>query len=641
MINWKFRQKAEGEVKEDPIQGRFFTTSDVGNITTALIRESIQNSLDARIDKTNVPTIVRFVLNNNGLKPDEYQIYFNDLTAHLKSDDSGLDDLPNFYQPMPYLVVEDYNTTGLEGDLFEDSDPIKSDLNKHNFYWFWRNVARSGKGANDIGRWGVGKTVYSASSIINTFFGLTVRKEDSKKYLMGKSVLKWHKLEDNTNWFCPYGFYAKYEDKEKYFAIPFNSDEDYSVIKTFEETFNINRNCDDYGLSVLIPFPKQEICEESIIKSVIEQYFYPIIEGKLVVKVKTNNQDEIIINSDTIGKIIDKVDYELLSSGKNLKKIFELVTKSIIIDEKEYIKFLIPPLDKAPRWQDTWLYDDKIFKKITDSIFNFENGEIIPFKIPLKVEEKNKAPEICWYKVFVQYDGFLNETDAYFIRDGVTITGIKTIKKKGFRILVVIDDPNMARMFGDSENPAHTEFQKDSPHFLNKYIHGAECISFITNTVSNLYKLLMQPSQGTDEEILKDIFYLDIETAPEKNVTKPKDKNGEEHESINIPDIETPIKPYILKKVEGGIQIDDNPRSEVIPNNILIQLAYILPKGNPLKKYHEWDFNLADSIIKIETEGINILSVNKNKLEVQAKEKPFKIKISGFDNERDIFVKIK
>jgi hypothetical protein len=36
-----------GEINVDPIEGEFFTTEAIGSVTDALVRESIQNSLDA------------------------------------------------------------------------------------------------------------------------------------------------------------------------------------------------------------------------------------------------------------------------------------------------------------------------------------------------------------------------------------------------------------------------------------------------------------------------------------------------------------------------------------------------------------------------------------------------------------------
>jgi hypothetical protein len=46
---WKFRIMDKSEKKEDPFQSQFFTTNIVGGLAAALVRETIQNSLDAKV----------------------------------------------------------------------------------------------------------------------------------------------------------------------------------------------------------------------------------------------------------------------------------------------------------------------------------------------------------------------------------------------------------------------------------------------------------------------------------------------------------------------------------------------------------------------------------------------------------------
>ena len=47
-IAWKFREMSRGEINVDPIEGEFFATEALGSLSDALVRESIQNSLDAK-----------------------------------------------------------------------------------------------------------------------------------------------------------------------------------------------------------------------------------------------------------------------------------------------------------------------------------------------------------------------------------------------------------------------------------------------------------------------------------------------------------------------------------------------------------------------------------------------------------------
>ena len=57
---WQFRKMSKGEMNVDPIEGEFFSTEALGSLPDALIREAIQNSLDAAIPGEQVKVVVTF-----------------------------------------------------------------------------------------------------------------------------------------------------------------------------------------------------------------------------------------------------------------------------------------------------------------------------------------------------------------------------------------------------------------------------------------------------------------------------------------------------------------------------------------------------------------------------------------------------
>ena len=85
-----------GEINVDPIEGEFFTTEVIGSITDALVRESIQNSLDAA--RGSEPVVVRFSLFK---KPNPgydagfiSKRYIDGLSLHLHTKHAGLQEIP-------------------------------------------------------------------------------------------------------------------------------------------------------------------------------------------------------------------------------------------------------------------------------------------------------------------------------------------------------------------------------------------------------------------------------------------------------------------------------------------------------------------------------------------------------------------
>jgi len=662
MGQWKFRPMKKSEKLVDPIQGQFFTTNIVGGLTAALVRETIQNSLDANLNAAEekdengetiyYPVEIRFSLcrKKKSVPSEKFTEYMEGVIPHLQAENNGLfkKDLPDFDKPASFLLIEDSNTKGLEGDPFEIEDPDLNDNKSHNFYWFWRNVGRSGKGNNERGRWGLGKTVFPAASLINTFFGLTVREEDGRKLLMGQSVLKIHKLADNENRYCPYGDFGEFEDKDdKFFVNPVESK---SELKKFENDFGLEREADDGskypGLSVLIPYPAKEITRSELIKSVVVQYFYPIIAEKLIVVVEDDSLDSPIrIDSKNIDKVIDEIEFknEEKLTKENLEKLFSFSKYALNLDIKDYLKLNKPNPEYAPIWKYDWYFDDKLYTLLGEKVEQFEKGERIAFKVPSKVQDINGKAQISWFKVYFEKDNDLDDADIHFVRDGITITGIKPFRRNNVRALVVIDEGPLAKLLGDAENPAHTEWQKDSPHFKGKYKHGGKIISFVINSLERLYDLLLRPSEGIDQDILKDVFYIIEEEKEEEEDDNSgrgkKDNKGDQSGELGDENINSKIKPIIISKIKGGIKITANQKVQKMPKNVEIKLAYVTPKGNPLKRYNKLDFDLSKSNLDFELENGRILKKDKNLIKFEMDSLEFNLSLTGFDNNRDLFVK--
>ena len=113
---WNFRKISPSEMNYDPVQGEFFTGSD---IVDRLIRETLQNSLDVKSGKE--PVRIRFAIHSAGsyLPKGRSDFYFGGLLPHLRKAGSEFDPLG---QNLVYIVIEDFETTGLTGDPEQTTD---------------------------------------------------------------------------------------------------------------------------------------------------------------------------------------------------------------------------------------------------------------------------------------------------------------------------------------------------------------------------------------------------------------------------------------------------------------------------------------------------------------------------------------
>lgn len=648
-VGWKFRIPQESEVNQDPIEGEFFTTQDVGDFADGLVRESIQNSLDAGLkDKGGAEKVVtvRFFFsgktnaNNVGINNHHF---FQGINDHIFSPDNGLNkkDIPSLSEKTQFLVIEDFQTSGLDGSTIENDDPKTDSPLGHNFYWFWRNVGRSGKKGSERGKWGLGKTVFPASSSINTFFGLTSRWDDKKSLLMGLSVLKTHHIASEPQIKrYPYGYFGIFENEDKYFATPTG---DESIMDEFRKCFKLKRTGNtNPGLSVVIPFIRMEITSLSIIRSILRQYFYPIIKGNLIVEVVDDDSKiDIQIDAKSIFKLLDEIDFpaEYGISRLQLTKLFNLCKWAIEDGEKEAIKLNPPSLSNAVMWRRDWYVTEKVEKALQSKIDAFDEGERIAFSIPVKTHEVDGNAQTSWFKVFLEKDEIIQEADSHFVRDGITITGIRKPKYKFVRAVVIIEDDGLVKLLGLAENPAHTEWQKNSSHFIGKYIEGDKVISFIEKSIDNVCSLLIKPTEGIDRELLKDVFFVEIQEDSDQP-DDPDDDAGEESEKPKPLPFPRKIFPYIIEKGPGGFRIKKNPETNGFSGYIKVEIAYAVVKGSPIRRYSQYDFDLSKKPIAIIPTEISALQNKLNKLSFEvSQDNDFSVEVRGFDEERDLYIK--
>jgi hypothetical protein len=651
-IEWRFKPNSRDDKNIDPIQGEFFTTRDVGNIANALIREGIQNALDERIRTGRNQTVkVRVFLSGEkyAISSSKYMPFIDTLIPHLEAKNSGLDDLPDFKKPMKYIVFEDFNTNGLVGDPNEFYVDNIKDKKEHNFYYFWRNVGRSGKSDDQLGRWGLGKTVFPACSDINTFWGLTIRNSDKQKLLMGQCILRIHNRSDKKVecGYRPYGDFGKFTSDD-FFVHPLNH-KDYTTDE-FQNLFRLKRN-NDPGLSLVIPFYTEELTFNHLAYSVVEQYFYPILEGKLEVEII--EEDTVLkLTRDKIQTTINSIDFEELSnessqirSKESLVQLFNLANWTFELEDDDYFQLNPNDIYRKPRWNKSMFEDEEALSELRNK---FDNGERIAFKIPLKFHPVGSKPKTCWYEAFLEKDLELQRPETLVVRDGITISGISLLDRGSVRGMVIIHDPSLARMLGDSENPAHTEWLADSRNFKGKYVDGSETIVFIKNTLKSLYEKLQKPLEGLQKDLLIDFFSIPVEA--EDNVVQTQKTGGKtlsEKNKVPKPEIEikqTRISAVLIDQITGGVRIYSNPKSEKMPESVRIKMGYDVPRGNPINNYQILDFDLSKSSktpVQVESRGVNIIKQEKNELEFEISDQSdFEIILSGFDVKRDLFIKL-
>lgn len=599
---WRFKTLSVGDPERDPHEVEFFNLT---GISEAIIREFIQNSLDAKCDSCS---IIRITFEKTSRE--KTKKFFDGLEDHLLS--------ANFYpselgrDEVPFITIEDFGTTGLDGFTGEDG---KRPEGKNNFYNFWWYEGKSEKTGKERGRWGLGKTTFHVASKIRAFWGLTVRKDDKRKLLMGKTLLKTHKIDSDT--FTYNGYYAN----EGYKPIS-----DKGLLKEFSECFALLRDGEP-GLSIVIPFPHSEITPMEILKSIMIHYFYPILNGTLEILLRYDDKEEEL-NSKNFIKVASEQNWEGTSwENISVKDFLDFVNETR--QKSELIELKISNTENPEISRES-------FQDQLDSLREkFNSGEIISLRVPVQIKEVNKENIDSHFDVFIQKKKDNSSADEYYVRSGITITDIKKITGFPVRSLFIAEDEAVAKFLGDAETPAHTNWNERTEGFTEKYEHARRKLRFVIKGVSSVLSYIYLPPKELKKDFLKDIFYVKVEPEIEKD--EEEDTSGKIKKDIPEPK----PKKYHLTKIDGGFRLTKSKNEIDLPLKVRIICAYDTRKGNPFKNYELFDFDLGNSEFVISSKGCAIYHRNENKIEIMIDDKEFEFEVTGFDKMRDLIIDVK
>jgi hypothetical protein len=639
-MQWHFYGQDPTDPILNPIAGEFFSSEAVGDAADALVREAIQNSLDARTAASREqgkPARVRIFLSEDehALSWEAAEKWFGSIWPHVSAPRNGLVDKPNLGDPCPFIVIEDFGTSGLDGDPEAYSvDPAQP----NNFLNFFRAVGYSDKGSHAKGSWGVGKTVFPRSSRISSFIGYTVRAADNRQMVLGRSILKYHTVDG-----APYksdGYFGR--KRKDGFVLPI---EKAASVEEFRDDFHIERDTQS-GLSVVVPWygttGDNVITEPAILRAVISGFFHPMLAGDLVVVVDTPG-DSTRLDAETLPSVL-KSQGDAWAAEK--LAVIELARWWRDRRGKVDATLTTPDSNRAQKWGPEMVTPD-IIRQLTPTVLA---GERFAVRAPMFVLPRDTSPVPTHFDLVCEATGDDTST-VIFIRDGLLISDVRpTRRTRGVRALVIVDDDSLAGFLRDAETPAHTEWTPSTGNFRNKYKFGPGGIEYVRAAVPELFGALRSADTQPDLNLTLEHFYIEVE-APTPGRKKRKRKT-----------IAIKAKPrrFRIEKIEGGFSFrppaavaagdaggkpageqadaDAIPAAEFCQFAVRIRCAYDTRSSSPLTSYSLFDFDLAKSPLKVEHDGVSIRKSEGNQIMAVILKPDFHIHVRGFDVNRDLFV---
>jgi hypothetical protein len=628
MGQWVFGELRGADVRRGPQEALLFKTEQAGEGEYAgndhLVREVLQNAIDARAGEE--PVRVRFAIHEASEAPAASRIahYFRHLRPALAGKIEFDEDTPK--QPCRYLVCEDFGTRGLEGnvELFENPNAPGED-----FFWFWRNIGLSGKTGMDLGRWGLGKTVFRAVSRAGCMFGLTLRRSDHKRLLMGQAVLQIHM--QGAKEFQPEGFWCGALNAAG-LPLPIS---DSSELALFASEWRLSRQ-DQPGTSIVSPFIPAELRADRLMQAVAVHFFTRILRGEMVVEVE---------GKETGVKRLDRAS-------------IEAVCKEIRWDGSKRSKRHAPPpiafartcLKSSPTAITEILGKSKIPSIIDEGALSKETLDVLRRKfaacdqvglqVNLHLPRKVGADCVGQVNVFLKRSEEGEKCDAYFVREGMTITKLNSrAGARGIQALVIVDPGPLAELLGDTEGPAHEDWDTSEERPDRNWKTWKGRVTFVRKIVDHVVELLTPVTSEPDFDLLSDFFSIEQATGPQRHRQPGGDKK--DRPVIDMPDF-TP-KWYHIKERVGGFTVARNVHVPMPEGAVLkVAVAYDLPRGDPLRNWNALDFEIGGKEGQLTPlgKGMKPRRLAGNRVELRELEPDFSFAVNGFDEHRDLFIRV-
>lgn len=597
-----FRRLGDGEMDRPPTQRDQFNNDDV-ELVDALVRESLQNSLDAAAEEK---VRVRFSLHrpdNAGRGALLAQLDLEQLRKRLRA--CAIDPDSIAFADPKLLVIEDFGTTGLTGSW--------GSMDKEPFSDFWRRMGKSHKAGKSLGRWGLGKLVFSSSSEARIFFGLTVRKTDPElQLLMGQAVLTTHDLEDGQR-FDSHGFFCKLSETGMQLPIT-----DADEVHGFAAACGISRTHEP-GLSIVVPYVIGTITEQRIVQAVLRNYFFPILLGRLVVTVGA-----VTIDADTFAELARAHGGTRFANGA----LAQFIGTMRSVRKNEVTPHVLPST-----WVSTGMATalGDHAKSLRE---RYQAGECLCLRAPLLLKQKDGKELTTKFDLFLQKAN--NDGDTLFVRDTIVLPA-ESKYFRGYRTLaaLVADDKPICTFLGDAENPAHTSWSASAEKVTAEWRNPSARLKEVRGALQHFYDEIVSSLEVVDPNALIDIFSAKAESGargvrPRGPVVRPP--------VVNPPP--PPEKAYRLIRQKGGFAIRGGTalKPEQLPLTLRVRAAYDVLRGNPFSKHDPLDFDFSQKELEIKATGASTSAHSPNVLVIKASSRDFEVTVSGFDVRRDLII---
>jgi hypothetical protein len=572
------------------------------------VREAIQNSLDARLDESK-PVVIRFDFHEERLGKRKK---FLQEAMQFRSE-ANLP-LPRGWSSdqIKWITVQDSNTKGLLGDL---------DNRKGDFWGYWLNFGLSNKTGTGRGGRGIGRVTFLIASQMHTVIGLT-RRTDGALAGCGMCVLKADEYQGDFK--STHAYLAAREHGsiyELHSSEPFHSD--------MEEAFKLapySMNAGVTGLSLVIPYPHDELDENGILAAAIDHFAPAILNGSLVVEVGVDRLDGESM-AEIAPCVAQSVKSKAVSGG--IERYLQLIQKGLKGTAAQVA--LTSSAEKLAAHRDSKAAQD-LRAKLTD-------GEAVVFELKFPMVKKGQTSSVGLTVVAAPTPYGKLPIDRLF-REGMALPDVKTRRPADLDLIVMVSDEPLAQYLNFCEGKAHLDLLESKEvrtKLADAGFDGLSIKRLVKGLPDSLREFLTEESTEPDASVWESYFSVPDPENERKKAPRPRKKDPVPPPPPPPPPLPPAnVSAVVVDTLEDGFRLKPNPDYKKFPAMVDVVIAYADGSGRPA--WSEFDFSpkeLSTKAIKCSPEFTD------NRLRISDWQHDSLVEVSGFDRRRELDTRIR
>lgn len=568
--------------------------------TETFVREAIQNSLDARLNKSK-PVTMRFTFH---AEKGGAQKNFLEQAMRFRAE-AGLD-VPDEWRggQVKWLSVEDFNARGLADDLTKRNS---------DFWNYWLNFGLSNKDGSGRGGRGIGRVTFLIASRIHSVIGHT-RGSNGNTASCGMAVLR--AMPDGNGFRSTHAYLARDVNGSVYQlhdAPEFHAE--------LRKTFRFAGYDGEFssGLALAVPYPHQELTSSRILAAAIENFAPAIIDGLLRLDV-----DDRELSADSILQVAMNTGVTECFNNRairgDVKRYLNLIKRSLA--EQNPARVFLPGalvkdlqnLRQAPS-------TGTMQKSLSEG-----NHVIVSVAFPL---ERNGTTNEVDLRAILRKTPEACEPIERFFREGMALPEVRARNPGELDAVLLVDDGPLATYLNCCEGKAHLDLLESNEvrqKLTDTGFNGVTVKRLVKRLPGELRNFLIPDTTAPDAQVF-DRFFAKPSDKPAKTRKKPKEPPGvsDPPEPVRKPPI------FITETLMDGLRIRANPDCRNWPLNVTVTLAYA--DGTRRASWSRHDFRLRD--LNIQHSGCNV-EVGGNRMQARDCGPETAIAITGFDANREL-----